>query len=71
MSVEHHAGRQQLVCNGCDTAHGKTYERDEFDVMLADAKAAGWTFAKVAGAWQHTCPDCRERARPKRQRSLL
>ena len=71
MSVEHHAGRRQLVCNGCDVAHPKTYERDEFDVMIADAKAAGWTIARVAGEWTHSCPDCRERARPKRQGSLL
>lgn len=69
--IEHHAGRQQLVCNGCDFAHPKTYERDEFDVMIADARAAGWAIQKVAGAWQHTCPDCCERARPRRQGSLL
>lgn len=59
MTVEHHAGRIQLVCDACDTAQPTSYERDEWDVMIADAKAAGWSVARVAGEWTHACPDCR------------
>ena len=70
MTIERHAGRQQLVCD-CGFAQPKTYERDEFDAMLLDAREAGWTVGKIAGAWTHACPACVETARPKRQGRLI
>lgn len=70
MSIERHAGRQQLVCD-CGISQPKTYERDEFYVMLADARETGWTVSRVAGEWTHTCPDCVEAARPAPARRLL
>lgn len=68
--IEKHAGLQQLVCD-CGDAQRRTYAADEFDVMIADAKAEGWAIQKIAGDWSHTCPACREAARPGRQGSLL
>lgn len=68
--IEKHAGRQQLVCD-CGFAQRRTYSGDEFDVMIADAKAEGWAIQKVAGEWMHTCPSCREAARPSRQGGLF
>jgi hypothetical protein len=63
--IERHAGQQQLVCD-CGFAQRRSYAGDEFDVMIADAKADGWAIQKVAGEWTHACPDCREAACPKR-----
>jgi len=71
MTIERHAGQQQIVCDECTASQPRTYFPDAFDVMLADARAAGWAVQKVASEWTHTCPDCRERSRPKRQGSLL
>lgn len=63
--IEKHAGRQQLVCD-CGFAQRRTYAGDEFDVMIADAKAEGWAIGKSAGDWTHSCPDCAEAARRPR-----
>jgi hypothetical protein len=68
--IEKHAGRQHLVCD-CGFAQRRSYAADEFDVMIADAKAEGWAVHKVAGEWTHTCPACKESARRPAQRSLL
>lgn len=70
MSIEKHAGLQQLVCD-CGISQPRSYQSDEFDVMVADARAAGWSIQRVAGEWTHTCPDCRESARTKPQGRLL
>jgi hypothetical protein len=67
--IERHAGRQQLVCD-CGFAQRRCYGGDEFDVMIADAKADGWAIQKAAGEWTHACPGCRESGRRK-QGSLL
>lgn len=68
--IERHAGQQQLVC-ACGFAQRRSYERDEFDVMIADARAEGWSITKSAGEWQHDCPSCTEAARPSRQGGLF
>lgn len=68
--IERHAGRQQLVCD-CGFAQRRSYEADEFDVMIADAKAEGWAIQKVAGDWTHTCPACAESARRPARGGLI
>lgn len=68
--IERHSGRQQLVCD-CGAAQRRTYAGDEFDIMIADAKAEGWAIQKAAGEWTHTCPACAESARPGRQGGLF
>lgn len=66
--IERHAGLQQIVCE-CGASQTRTYQADEFDVMVSDARREGFVIAKVAGEWQHTCQDC---SRPSRaQRKLL
>lgn len=66
--IERHAGLMQIVC-ACGASQRRTYQTDEFDVMVSDARAEGFVIAKVAGEWQHTCQDC---ARPgQKQRRLL
>lgn len=65
MSIEQHQGKKQLVCDSCGEGHvqpnGKPalYQRDEFDVMIADAKEQGWLIVRATdGKYEHTCPDC-------------
>ena len=66
--IEKHSGLQQIVCE-CGFAQSRTYEADEFDVMVADARREGFVITKSAGEWTHTCDTC---ARPLRdQRRLL
>lgn len=66
--IEKHAGQQQIVCE-CGASQTRTYQADEFDVMVSDARREDFVITKVAGEWQHTCQDC---ARPSRaQRRLL
>jgi hypothetical protein len=69
MSIERHAGKRQIVCE-CGVSQPRCYARDEFDVMVADAKGDGWAIEKRAGEWVHHCPACLEALRRK-PRSLL
>ncbi|RUV71010.1 MAG: hypothetical protein EOR30_19000 [Mesorhizobium sp.] len=66
--IERHAGQQQIVCE-CGAAQRRTYQADEFDVMVSDARAEGFVIAKVSGEWTHTCQDCATPGR--KQRRLL
>jgi hypothetical protein len=70
MTVEKHAGRQQIVCE-CGMSQPQTYAADDFAIMVVDAKADGWIIAKSAGEWTHTCPDCASSAGRGRRGSLL
>ncbi|MER8754133.1 hypothetical protein NKH69_00415 [Mesorhizobium sp. M0976] len=64
MTIEKHAGQQQIVCE-CGESQSRAYQADEFDVMVSDARREGFVMAKVAGEWQHTCQDCARPARPQ------
>lgn len=47
-----------LTCDECceETA---TYDDDEFNRLLADAKAANWEICKNRfSQWEHYCPSC-------------
>jgi hypothetical protein len=55
--IEKHAGLQQIVCD-CGASQRRTYEADEFDVMVSDARAEGFVITKIAGEWTHTCETC-------------
>jgi hypothetical protein len=68
--IERHAGRMQIVCE-CGHAQRGTYARDEFDVMISDARAEGFVIGKIAGEWVHTCADCAGQARRSKKGSLL
>ncbi len=57
MTIERLGNRQQIVCDNCDYAYPNTYACEDFDIMLSDARAAGWIVGKRAGQWTHTCPD--------------
>lgn len=65
MSIEQYSGKRQLVCDTCgegmlkDNGKPALYDRDEFDIMISDAREQGWDITKAAdGKYEHTCPDC-------------
>ncbi|AZN71981.1 hypothetical protein D5400_12475 [Georhizobium profundi] len=55
MSIARHDQRMQINCDACPAAYPNTYAEEDFRVMVADAKAAGWIVRKIpaAGAAGH------------------
>lgn len=47
MSIVTEDGRQQICCDNCPASYPNTYAGDDFRVMIADAKAAGWSIRPV------------------------
>lgn len=39
--------RMQVCCDSCPASYPHTYVDDEFDVMIADARTAGWSIRKA------------------------
>jgi Fe2+ or Zn2+ uptake regulation protein len=68
MTIERTAARIQIICDSCP-ALTDTYDQDDFQIMMTDARAAGWSSQKINTEWQNTCPDCRRDA--GRQRRLF
>jgi hypothetical protein len=42
MTIARHDGRLQVCCDACPSSYPNTYAAEDFPVMIADAKAAGW-----------------------------
>lgn len=65
--IENRGIRVSLICDDCESEDFGPYDRDDFGLMMQEAKEAGWTISKPGGAWHHRCPDCKpsalERAR--------
>lgn len=51
------AGQIQMVCDTCQN-ETPDFDEDEFDRMVAAAKADGWVITRPDGCWEHTCSDC-------------
>ncbi|WP_025031435.1 hypothetical protein [Nitratireductor aquibiodomus] len=47
MTIETHDGRTQVACDHCPASYPNTYAREDFDVMIADARTAGWRIVKA------------------------
>lgn len=60
MAVEKLEGRCQVYCDhpGCVAAASDlAWRGDEWDAMIAEARAKGWQIVREAGRWVHRCPD--------------
>lgn len=44
--IEHHEDRRQVLCDTCPASYPNTYAAADWQVMIADAKAAGWKIVK-------------------------
>lgn len=47
MTIARHGARLQVCCDTCPASYPNTYEAEDFGVMVADAKAAGWVIRKA------------------------
>lgn len=47
MTIEHDEGRNQVCCDTCPASYPNTYADEDFAVMIADAKTAGWIIRKA------------------------
>ncbi|WP_309086426.1 hypothetical protein [Chelativorans sp.] len=45
--IERHEHRQQVCCDSCPSSYPNTYADEDFGVMIADAKTAGWIIRKA------------------------
>lgn len=47
MTIERHEGEAQVCCDHCPASYPNTYQLEDWQVMIADAKAAGWSIRPV------------------------
>lgn len=45
--IARESGRMQLCCDSCPASYPNTYAAEDFDVMVSDARAAGWAIRKA------------------------
>lgn len=50
MSIARANGRLQVCCDSCPASYPNTYLAEDFSVMIADAKVAGWVIRKAVPA---------------------
>ena len=61
-------GEIELTCDNCDDAFDRPFDAEDFGVMIADARRAGWRIQPDdTGGYAHTCPACAEAARNRRR----
>jgi hypothetical protein len=54
--IDRDGAMMTLVCDTTGAHYRKTYHRDDFDMMLDDAKFDGWRIVKERGEWRHYSP---------------
>lgn len=54
MSIERQHGQMCITCDSCDESL-EFFDQDQFDEMIADAKAHGWRIVNTDGTWRHNC----------------
>lgn len=71
--IERHDNRNQVCCDTCPASYPNTYADEDWSVMIADAKTAGWVIRQLkppAGADTSDLfgepPRIAGRARPQR-----
>lgn len=47
MSITRHGERLQVCCDTCPASYPNKYLAEDFGVMIADAKTAGWIIRKA------------------------
>ena len=50
--------RQQLECDECGRSPRNDYDKEDFDIMISDAKRDDWLIINDDGEWKHICPSC-------------
>lgn len=55
--IEREYGEMTIVCDSTGTRYRRSYEHDDFDRMIADAKSDGWLIKLERGNWRHYSPE--------------
>jgi hypothetical protein len=50
----------EISCDHCSVEF-ETFEVDDFQDGIDEAKALGWKIGRARGIDDHTCPDCQEK----------
>lgn len=50
MTIARDGNRNQVTCDTCPASYPNTYAAEDWSVMIADAKAAGWSIRKAMPA---------------------
>lgn len=58
MTLIEHESKLQITCNACLVTYRRTYEQEDFKILLEDIKLEGWRIRREAAEWTHLCPDC-------------
>ena len=58
MTLVREGDRIELVCDAGDEVWPKVFAAEDFEILLADAKAEGWRASRIDGEWRHRCPSC-------------
>lgn len=45
--IVRHDGKLQVCCDTCPASYPNTYAAEDFNVMILDARAAGWSIRKA------------------------
>lgn len=53
MTIARHGLRLQVTCDTCHTSYPHAYAAEDFAVMVADAKTAGWLIRKAGPQRDH------------------
>lgn len=61
---------RQLECDRCPETT-PVYDKDDFDIMIAEAKDQGWEISRSSAGWRHLCRSCRSGERLDRAKRLL
>lgn len=51
MSIARKNGRTQVCCDTCPASYPNTYAAEDFNVMISDARTAGWQIRKAPNAY--------------------
>ena len=58
-----------MECNGCGQVEYFDFDWDNFNAMIAEAKAGGWKiFKDEYGEWMHFCSECSLKEMLKKER---
>ena len=60
--IESHDGKVQMVCDACPASFARPYDDEDFAIMEADARAAGWRIEKQLAPARQDGPGLFDRA---------
>lgn len=73
MTIQRDGREMEIECDSCPNTTD-TYDKNDFNTMVAVAKDDGWEIKpdpSAQGGYSHTCPSCREGSRLQRARDLF